>query len=327
MSSRICRSLTLAALAAAFSHAALAQDLKTWRDGVVEAKSDAGFVFMASRGGFAEREGIKLDMVQFKGDALALRATLAGELDSYEGNPGAPLIAASRGADIKVIGCYWPVQTAAIFVRSGISSVQDLKDKQFAISSPGSLPDLLARAVLAQSGISDAEVKFAVMGSDTDRFRALSAGIVDAAVVSTEFEPTAASYGIKLLVHPHDAVPNYMRFCTYTTSSTLAQHHGEVVDFLAAEIKALRFALANRDKFLEVTREVTGVKPEDPRPEHIFGEVQKYNAIDPDMPVLAEKLDWMQNLLVKTGNMTKTFDVKTMIADGPLREALARVGK
>jgi NitT/TauT family transport system substrate-binding protein len=327
MSSRICRSLLLAACAAALSYPALAQDLKTWRDGVVEAKSDAGFVFMASRGGFAEREGIKLDMVQFKGDAIALRATLAGELDSYEGNPGAPLIAASRGADIKVIGCYWPVQTAAVFVRAGISTVQDLKDKQFAISSPGSLPDLLARAVLAQSGISDADVRFAVMGSDTDRFRALSAGLVDAAVISTEFEPTAASYGIKLLVHPHDAVPNYMRFCTYTTGSVLAQRHDAIVGFLAAEIKALRFALANRDKFLEVTRDVTGIKPDDPRPAHIFGEVQKYDAIDPDMPVLAEKLDWMQNLLVKTGNMSKTFDVKTMIADGPLKEAMARAGK
>ncbi len=192
-------------------------NLKPWHDGVVEAKSDAGFVFMASKGGFAESEGLDLNMIQFKGDALALRGMLAGELDTYEGNPGAPLIAASRGADIKIIGCYWPVLTNGIFVHGNIASVADLKGKAFAISSPGALPDLFARAVLEQNGLTDSDVKFAVMGSDADRFRALSAGIADAAVISTEFEPIAAQQGIKLLVHPHDAAPNYLRFCIYTT--------------------------------------------------------------------------------------------------------------
>ena len=52
---------------------AAAQRLKPWRHGVLEAKSDAGFVFMASKGGFAEKQGLKIEMLQFKGDALALR--------------------------------------------------------------------------------------------------------------------------------------------------------------------------------------------------------------------------------------------------------------
>jgi NitT/TauT family transport system substrate-binding protein len=80
--------VSTAALAAAFSFLvfspAPAQDAKSkpWRDGIVEAKSDAGFVFMASQGGFAAKDGLDLDMVQFKGDALALRGMLAGELES-----------------------------------------------------------------------------------------------------------------------------------------------------------------------------------------------------------------------------------------------------
>ena len=107
--------------------ASQAEELRVWRHGIVEAKSDAGFVFMASNGGFAKNEGLDLDMMQFKGDALALRAMLAGDLDSYEGNPGGPLIAASRGADIKIIGCYWPVLTNGIFVRDSVASIADLR--------------------------------------------------------------------------------------------------------------------------------------------------------------------------------------------------------
>jgi len=318
-------------LASAFSFSAAAQDtkppLQEWHDGVVEAKSDSGFVFMADKGGFAASEGISLDMMQFKGDALALRAMLAGALDSYEGNPGGPLIAASRGADIKIIGCYWPILTNGIFVRGAINTIADLKGKEFAISSPGALPDLFARAVLEQNGIADTDVKFAVMGSDTDRYRALSAGIADAAVISTEFEPIAAKEGIKLLVHPHDAAPNYLRFCINTSSATLAKRHDAVVHFLAAEMKAQRFALANRDKVLELTRQITDAKPDDPRPGYIFDEVKKYSAVDPDMPVPVEKLEWLQDLLVKTGNLAQKFDVSKIIDDGPRREALGLVGK
>ena len=64
------------------------EELKVWRHGVVEAKSDAGFVFMAAEGGFGKKEGLDIKMVQFKGDAIALRALLAGDLDSYEGSHG-----------------------------------------------------------------------------------------------------------------------------------------------------------------------------------------------------------------------------------------------
>jgi NitT/TauT family transport system substrate-binding protein len=261
-----------------------------------------------------------------KGDALALRGMLAGELESYEGNPGAPLLAASRGADIKVIGCYWPVLTNGIFVRQGISSVADLKGKAFAISSSGALPDLFARVVLEQINLTDGDVKFAVMGSDADRFRALSAGIADAAVISTEFAPIAEHQGLELLVHPHDAAPNYLRFCIYTSSAVLKQRRDDVVHFLAAKMKALRYALANRDKVLDLTRQVTDAKPDDPRLGYIFDEVTKYFAIDPAMPIPLEKLDWLQDLSVKTGNLSTKIDVKIILDDGPRQEALPQIG-
>ena len=81
---------------------AAAQDVK-WRHGTVEPKGDAGFIFMIREGGFAKKRGLDLEISTFKGDAIALKALIAGELDSYEGNPGGPMIAASKGADVKVV--------------------------------------------------------------------------------------------------------------------------------------------------------------------------------------------------------------------------------
>src|SRR6476660_9119038 len=269
--------LALAALTALVVVPASAQELKLWRHGIVEAKSDAGIVFMGSRGGFAEKQGLKIEIQQFKGDTLALKALLAGELDSYEGNPGSPIIAASRGADIKLIGCYWPGLTYAIYSKTSINGIADLKGKTLAISAPGALPDLVVRAVLAENHLSAADVKFTIMGSDADRFKALAAGIVDAAAASSGFAPVAQKAGVKLLVQAIEAVPNYVRFCTYSTGKTLAARKDDAARFLAAEMAGFRHALANRDQTIELTREITLAKPDNPLPAFTYDEVKQYS--------------------------------------------------
>ena len=55
--------------------------------------------------GFGEKQGLKLDIMQIKADQIGLKALLAGELDSYEGGPGGAIVAAARGADVKILGC------------------------------------------------------------------------------------------------------------------------------------------------------------------------------------------------------------------------------
>jgi NitT/TauT family transport system substrate-binding protein len=317
------RSLAVAILiGAAQIGAAHAEDLKPWRHGIVEAKSDAGFVMMASRHGFAEKHGLKIEMTQLKGDALVLKAFLAGELDSYEGSPGGAIIAASHGADVKVVGCYWTGLTYGLFARGDITSIDQVKGKNFGISSPGSLPDLMVRAVLEQAKIPIADVRFAMMGSDADRFRALSSGIIDVAAASTEFVPLAESQKLHLLLHAHDALPNYLRFCTYVSGKTLATRREEARHFLAAEMEGLQYAMTHKEDELQLTRETINAKPEDPRPAYVFDEVVRYSAIDPTMPLPLEKLQWMQDLLVRTGNLAKPYDL-AKLADPSLRSEAA----
>ena len=325
MRTTVKRWLVLVTLAAAIIPTN-ADELKLWRHGIVEAKSDAGIVFMASKGGFAEKQGLNVEIKQFKGDTLALKALLAGELDSYEGNPGSPMVAASRGADIKLLGCYWPGLTYAIYSRASINSVADLKGKTLAISAPGALPDLVARAVLAENNVPAADVKFTIMGSDTDRFKALTAGIVDAAAASSGFAPAAEKAGVKLLVHAIEAVPNYVRFCIYSSGKTLAARKDDAARFLAAEMAGFRHALANREQTIELTREITHAKPDNPLPAFTYDEVKRFSAVDPDMPIPMKKLAWLRDLLVKTGNLTKPVDLDKFV-DPDIRTQALQMAK
>lgn len=313
---------------ATLSSAASAQSLKTWSHGVVAFKSDSGIVSMAGHKKFGKQFGIAIKYVQFKGDALALKALLAGAVDSYEGSPGAPLIAASHGADIKIVGCYWPGLTYGIFSKQSIKSPEDLKGKTLATSSPGALPDLVVRAVLEKYGITGNQIHFAPMGSDADRFRAVSAGIVDAAAASLEFVPLAEKEGnVKLLVNAHDAVPDYLRFCTYVTGQTMKEHGNEVADYLAAQMEGVHYAMAHCSEELALTRETIKAKPDDPRPAYIFDLVKKYSAVDPAMPIPVKKLAWMENLLIQTGNLKRKVDLSKMIDDSARLKALKLVAK
>ena len=311
----------------AFSAGAQAQSPKIWRHGMVEAKSDAGFVMMAGKAGFAQKQGFQIEYVQFKGDALALKAMLAGELESYEGSPGAPMTAASRGADIKLVGCYWPVLTYGLWTNKPNLTLADLKGKNFAISSPGALPDLFARAVLEKQKLTADDVKFVALGSDADRFRAVSAGIVDVAAASTEFTPNAQQMGLRLMVHAAEATPNYLRFCTYMSGKTLAQRGDEAVKFLAANMQALRHALVNKDETVKLAMEMTEAKPDDARAAFVFDEVAKYKAVDPAMPIPMDKLGWMMELFVRTENLAKPMDLTKFVDAGPREKALTLANK
>src|SRR5260370_18466085 len=91
------------ASAAACAHA----QGQPWRHGVIEPKSDAGFQVMAVRGGFAAKQGLKLELPYFQNDVIALRALLAGELESFEGGAATPTIAAPRTPDAHIYCLYW----------------------------------------------------------------------------------------------------------------------------------------------------------------------------------------------------------------------------
>jgi NitT/TauT family transport system substrate-binding protein len=303
---------------------AVAAELTPWRHGIVQPKSDAGILLMPAEG-FAARQGLKLDYQPLQGDPIGFRALLNGEVDSYEATTAGAIVAPGKGADVKIIGCHLPGLPHGFFVRSGIASVADIKGKTIAISQPGALPDALARALLEKSGIAVGEVQFANLGTDLDRFKALVAGKVDVAVVSGEFQPIAATQGVRMLIAGRDVLPDYMRQCIVTTSKVIATRRDTLVRFVAAEIAGLRYAVAHRDEALKLTARITEAKPDDPRSAYIFDDMVKNHAVDPELSIPLDKLAWMEDQALKLGDLKARIDLATITDPSIRQEALARL--
>lgn len=306
---------------------AAAQSTKPWRHGLIMPKSDAGILLMAAQRGFFKKVGLNVEIVPIKDDQILTKATISGDLDSFEGGPSGAMVAASRGADIKVIGCSWLIVPHGIFVHDDVTAMDQLEGKTIAISSPGAFPDIFAKGALAHFNIPEDAVKYASLGGDLDRYKALVARVADAAVVSGEYAPIAEKEHIKMLVSAQEALPLFVRMCLHATGKTLAARPQDAAKFLAGEMLGLQYAVTHRDDAIKVAQEVADIKPDDPRPAYIYDLAVKENAIGTDLPIPQDKFEWLNNELVKIGSLPKPMDLTTVLYGKAREDALKVVAQ
>jgi ABC-type nitrate/sulfonate/bicarbonate transport system substrate-binding protein len=315
--------LALLASAAVIGPAS-AQSSQPWRHLVIQPKSDSGILMMAAQRGFFKKVGLNVEITKVKDDQLALKAIISGAADSFEGGPSGVMIADSHGADAKVIGCTWLIVPHGIFVHDDITAMDQLKGKTIAISSPGAFPEILAKAALTHFKVPLDSVKFASLGGDLDRYKALVAHVADAAVVSGEYVPIAKKEHIKMLVTGEEALPKFVRMCLHATGKTLAARPDDAAKFLAGEMLGLRYAMAHKDEAMKVTQEAASIKPDDPRPSFIYDLAKKQNAIGTDTPIPQDKFEWLNNELVTVGSLKQPVDLSKVL-DGKPREAALKL--
>src|SRR5215475_179931 len=296
---------------------------KVWKHGILEAKSDAGFIAMVDKGGFAAKRGLKVELLQIKAGATLMKALISGEIDSVDMGAAESIVAGVRGTGVKIVGCTWPGVPQVVLAKAEIKTLADLKGKTVAISSPGSLPDLLFRGMLDAANVSFSDVKLATQGADLDRYKSLVAGITDAAVVSNEFEPVMPPT-IKVLAKGGSAVPKFIRLCVATNSKVLAERRDDLVKFVAAEMDAYKYAATHRDETVNVAHEMTNAKPDDTRVEFIYDQAIRDKQIDPSLAIPADRIDWMQDLFVKAGVIPKAVPTATLV-DTSVRDDAAKL--
>jgi NitT/TauT family transport system substrate-binding protein len=309
-------------LAACLVTPAMADEPPLWRDGVVSGSGDSGVANTPVKQGFDRAHGIRMEMVPLKGDPLLLKALIAGQLESYEGGLSSPLIAASKGADIKIIACPGQKQNYTLWARPPVTTLAGLTGHLVGISTPGSAPDNFIHAALEGQNIPVAGVKFVAIGTPPELLRSMGAGIIDAAAVTNELDGRAAAAGFVKLTTSDEATPLAMRRCLYTTGAILQARRRDVVGFLAAEIQAYHYVLAHRDETIALTRETNHAKPDAEEPAAAYDDIVTRKTVDPDLSIPGAKLQWQADALIKTGQIPVTFNVATIVDPGPLEEAL-----
>jgi NitT/TauT family transport system substrate-binding protein len=320
------KSLVVAAVLLCAGLASASAQEHVWKHGILEAKSDSGFIAMVDKGGFAAKHGLKIEILQIKAGSTLMKALISGEIDSVDMGAAEAIVASVRGTGVKIVGCTWPGLPQVVLAKDTIKTPADLKGKAVAISSPGSLPDLLFRAMLEAEHVPVSEVKFVTQGADTDRYRSLVAGITDAAIVSNEFEMIMPK-NIKVLMKGATAVPKFIRLCIAANKNVLANKRADLVRFVAAEMDAYKYALAHRAETVKIAHEMTHAKPGDKRADFVADQVVQNKLIDPTLAIPTDRLEWMQELFVKAKVIPKAVPVASPIDESVRDDALKQAGK
>jgi len=156
---------------------------------------------VAKEKGFFEKEGLKVQLITFRGTNLMLTALLAGELDYATILPFLTG-AAARGLPVRILAAVTKSSSYFMVARPEIENVKVLRGKKVGINSFGSSADYAAYAALSRSGMDPNKdlTILAIGGGTPERLAAVVSGSVDATVITSPAEYAAEKQGLRIVM-------------------------------------------------------------------------------------------------------------------------------
>ena len=200
--------------------------------------------------GFFKEEGLDAELVQITAN-VSIAALAGGNVD-YNLILQSVVTGNLRGLPIKVAGILIERPNHVVVVNPKIVRFADLKGKKIAISSFGSVTDILARLTVEHFKLNpNKDVQFVAAGSGSGRLAQLESGLVDAALVSPPSDQVAESRGFKSLLRTRDIMIFPVNGLGLHEQK-LKNHRGEVKRVLRGLLKANRFILDDRKGAVDI---------------------------------------------------------------------------
>ncbi len=222
--------------------------------------------YVAIEKGFFKKYGLDVEVVEFRGDAVHVKALLSGDID-LSINMGATegIVSASKKAPIKLWVVANPITPYHFIARKEAgTTLQALVGKSIAVSGIGAISYHIPRIVLERSGIDPEKMKYVAVGSPADRFKAMVAGKVDATIVTNTEAAKLGSYPeIIALVNVAKVVPEIPYEFGMAKEEYLQKNADTVQKLTKAIIETNRWIAANKAGTVEVARKILPEEPAD----------------------------------------------------------------
>ena len=203
--------------------------------------------------GFFQEEGIQGEFIRTN-PAIALQAVTVAEIDYYTVLSPA-VVAAIRGAPVKLIAAYVPVAPTALIARPEIRSVPELKGKTIGLNAYGGALEGMARLILRHFNIDpDTEVKFLSTGPLDSRFSAMKQGLTHATLGSPPIDFLGRKLGFVVLTRAHELF-SFPVSGLVASSKKIKERPDEAKRVIRAGIKSNRYIRQDREGTLTIMAE------------------------------------------------------------------------
>jgi ABC-type nitrate/sulfonate/bicarbonate transport system substrate-binding protein len=326
------RDILRAGAAAAFglSRPALLLAADRLRINVVNTSGNTNVVLatLLQQEGIFEQLGLDANILHVADGSKLIGSLLSGETDMCGlSGFGQVLPAIEKGAKLKILAGGALLGLQAILTRNpAIKTVKDLEGRTVGTGSVGALLHQLVVALLRKKGVDEKKVTFVNVGSSTDVFRAIVAGVVDAG-------PSEAwqqgPFGTRVLEdgRVYEDLQEYTYQASYGSDRAIASKREAIVRTLAAYGKLYRFLgeARSRTPFIKAFATATG-KDNRTEAEAQWQFYQDHKPFAVDLVLSEERVRYMQDLNVSLGVQRRVLPYEQVCDMSLARDAVKLIG-
>jgi len=209
-----------------------------------------GPLWVASKMGFFEKEGLDVPIVTMRGSPLTIQALTADSIYVANATVDTLITATEKGAgDLTMIGGLINGLGLAMVGGKSYKSYAELRGTTIGTQTLTSGTGFALRLVLKTHGMEyPRDYSLLNIGGASDRYQALLSGQISSAPVGVPLDLVAKQQGFNIIGYFADDLPNF-QFNTYIVKRSWAEKNRPlVVRFMRAMVSTMRWMNDNRDQ-------------------------------------------------------------------------------
>ena len=220
--------------------------------------------FVADKKGFYEREGLRVETIVVN-PRSSITSLITGAIDLSFANAGDLVLAVDQGADLVAVGSGVERGLYLLIARPEIRTFADLKGKKIAAAGPADAYTYVLRDILRQNGVDpDRDVEFIFGSNSNDRFLALQAGGIDAALFVPPQDRELIEKGFSVLTSTLEYYPQLQLSLTAVRREWASQNADVLRRYLRARAAASQWLNdpANRAEAIGILVDTLKIPPD-----------------------------------------------------------------
>ena len=206
-----------------------------------------GPLWIASKMGFFEREGLDVPIITMRGSPLTIQALTADSIYVANATVDTLIAAYEKGADITMIGGLINGLGLSMIGGKPYKTYADLRGTTIGTQTLTSGTGFALRLVLKAHGLEyPRDYKLLNIGGASDRYQALTSGQISSAPVGVPLDLVAKQQGFNIIGYFADDQPNF-QFNVYIVKRSWAEKNRTlVVRFMKTMVATMRWMMDNR---------------------------------------------------------------------------------
>ena len=279
--------------------------------------------YIATELGWLKQDNIEIDFVTVGASGAQQLAGGAVNI-AHSGYPDFAR-ASLAGAPVKIIINDIVASPYAVFAKPQIKTIADLKGKVMSIGGPNDITLIYIKPLLASAGLKTTDVDFVYAKAAGDRFAALVAGAVDAAILNPPTYFKALSAGLTHLGDTATFAPSIPFTVWGANAGWAAKNRDALVAFAKSYRRAVQWLYdpANKAKAIDILVKHAKQDAKDSAEAYDFL-VTKLKLFGRDGDVPDAAYEKMAEGLADIGIVKKPYPAKSAIVDGSFVQAAAK---